>query len=52
MNNIYFREWLDLYEVAAPYFGGVKYKWINPDKIWKVKNSMTFFYTENKLFVV
>ena len=51
MKNIYFREWLDLYEVAAPYFGGVKYKWINPDDIWKVKNSMTFFYTENKLFV-
>jgi hypothetical protein len=51
MNNIYFRKWLDLYEAAAPYFGGVDYTWINPDTIWKVKNSMTFFYTENKLFV-
>jgi hypothetical protein len=51
MNNIYFRKWLDFYEAAAPYLGGVDYTWINPDIIWKVKNSMTFFYTENKLFV-
>jgi len=51
-----FSEWLeernpDFYEAAATYLSGVNYTWINPDMIKNVKNSMTFFYTENKIFL-